>query len=356
MKDYETHVKKSLSISHTPGMPGKVMRKNEGETIKQSEYRSYVGRILYPVKKCIPDCINAIRELCGHLENPGEEQWAALTRLVSYLKGNYKPMKLRAPRELRAGGNSDATWGSDPNDRKSISCRLTHIDQALVDFESKKQTGVSQSSTKAELVSGAKEAMNVKFVEHLMDEILGEGTRETPSFLKIDNEGAIHVANNSAITPRTKHIDIKTRYLQLEVQEERLEVSHVRTEECHADIGTKNLPEAAHKKHSEALHNGVFSYVEERTISSKEDVKIHHANGCWRSQPKITQERSVGNGYVLRETKKEKSKYGDERSRPTKSVQVTWRADSHDTRDEMGQRNVDEMEWTTVRRRSKVKG
>jgi len=128
VKDYEKDVGKSVSIFVTPGTPGKVMKKNEGELIKQGDYRSYVGRILYPVKKCIPDCINAIRELCGHLENPGEDQWAALTRLVGYLKGNYKPMKLRAPRELRAGGNSDATWGSDPNDRKSISCGLTHID------------------------------------------------------------------------------------------------------------------------------------------------------------------------------------------------------------------------------------
>ena len=57
----------------------------------------------------------------------------------------------------------------------------------------------------------------------------------------IDNVGAIHVVKNNAVTPNTKHIDIKTRYLQLEVQEERLEVEHVRTEECHANIETKNL-------------------------------------------------------------------------------------------------------------------
>ena len=78
---------KVLSTYHMPGTPGKVMRKNEGELIKQGKNRSYVGRILYPVKKCIPDCINAICELCGHLKNPGEDQWATLTRLVGYLLG-----------------------------------------------------------------------------------------------------------------------------------------------------------------------------------------------------------------------------------------------------------------------------
>ena len=204
-------------------------------------------------------------------------------------------------------------------------------------------------------MAGAKEAMNIKFVEHLMDEVLGEGTRRTPSFLKIDNEGAIHVVNNSAITLRTKHIDIKTRYLQVEVQEGRLKVSHVGTEECHADIGTKNLPEAAHKRHSEALHNGVFSYVEERTVSSKEDVRNHHSDVCWRSQPKITRERSVDNGYVVRVAESEMSKYGDERRRPTESKQVSWRADSHDIVDVMGQQIANETDWTTVKRKAKVK-
>jgi hypothetical protein len=96
----------------------------------------------------------------------------------------------------------------------------------------------------------------------------------------------------------------------------------------------------------------VFSYVEERTVSSKEDVRIHHVNGCWRSQPKITQERSVDNGYVLRESENEKIKYGDEKRRPTESMQVTWRADSHDTANEMGQSETD---WTTVKRRRNVK-
>ena len=197
------------------------------------------------------------------------------------------PLRLRAPRQLRAGANTDATWGSDHNDRKSINGDLVHIDRALVDYGSTKQMGIVQSSTEAELVSGAKGGMKVKFMEHVMDEVLGEGVRVEPSFWMVDNEGAIHVVNNNAVTPNTKHIDIKTRYLQLEVQEERLEVQHVRTEECHADIETKNLPDVAHAKHSKAIHNGVFTYIEDMTVSSMGGVRIDGmVKGCWSSHAK----------------------------------------------------------------------
>ena len=103
----------------------------------------------------------------------------------------------------------------------------------------------------------------------------------------IDNEGAIHVVKNNAVTPNTKHIDIKTRYLQLEVQEERLEVQHVRTEEYHADTETKNLPEVVHEKHSQAIRNGFFGYIEDMTVSSRGVVRIDGVvKGCWSSHAK----------------------------------------------------------------------
>ena len=268
IKDLEGHIGRDLKEFAMPGAPGKVLTKHEGDKVEQSHYRSYVGRVLYPVKKCVQNCLNAVRELCGHLESPGEEHSTALRRLGGYLKYHYMPLKLRAPRQLRAGAKTDATWGSDHNDRKSINGDLIHIGRALVDYGSTKQTCIVQSSPEAELVSGAKGGMKVKFVEHVMDEVLGKDERVKPSFLMIDNEGAIHVVKNNAVTPNTKHIDIKTRYLQLEVQEERLEVQHVRTEECHADIEMKNLPEVVHEKHSQAIHNGIFGYIEDITVSN----------------------------------------------------------------------------------------
>jgi hypothetical protein len=71
----------------SPGYPGTVLSKNEGGIVNQQEYRSIVGKLSFAVKKCVPDCANAVRDLCGNLESPGEEHWIALGRNIGYLKG-----------------------------------------------------------------------------------------------------------------------------------------------------------------------------------------------------------------------------------------------------------------------------
>ena len=133
--------------------------------------------------------MNAVRDLCCHLDNPGEEHWTALKRLLGYMKGHYKPLLLRSPRELRCHSNTDATWGSDPNDRRSVSGKLVTTDRCLVDFASKKQTGIALSSTDAEMV--AEGAGTMTFVENLIDEIAGDKARQKPSIMHIDNMGAV---------------------------------------------------------------------------------------------------------------------------------------------------------------------
>jgi hypothetical protein len=52
--------------------------------VKQTEYRQLVEKLSFAVKKCVPDCANAVRDLCGHLESPGDEHWKALGRLIGY--------------------------------------------------------------------------------------------------------------------------------------------------------------------------------------------------------------------------------------------------------------------------------
>ena len=289
IEDVEKQDGKSLKEYSTPAIPGKVLFNNEGEKVNQSEYRSIIGRILYPAKKAIPSIMNAVRDLCRHLDNPGVEHWTALKRLLGYMKGHYKPLLLRSPRELRCHSNTDATWGSDPNDRRSVSGKLVTIDRCLVDFASKKQTGIALSSTDAEMVAGSEGAGTMTFVENLIDEVAGDKARQKPSIMHIDNMGAVHIANNQAVTPRTKHVDIRARYLQQKVRDGSMECKHIPTDKCHADIETKALPEQTYIAHEDAIHNGVFSFVESTEVvvpAGKEDVKLSQvARECRQARP-----------------------------------------------------------------------
>jgi hypothetical protein len=223
---YEDLVGKPATVFPTPGYPSTVLSKNDGGIVNQTEFRSIIGKLSFAVKKCVPDCANAVRDLCGHMESPGEEHWKALGRLIGYLKGNYRPLKLRScPTELRAMGAADADWGTSEVDRKSIGAFVSGIGGALLNWQSKKQTGVALSSTEAEFASASELGKDIKFYRSLIDEVTG-GIPILPSHISEDNTGAIFLMKNNGIGSRTKHIDIRMRFLNDMVENGELGVDH----------------------------------------------------------------------------------------------------------------------------------
>jgi hypothetical protein len=85
----------------TPGTPW--MRKEEGTMIDLEAYRSIVANIMYSAIKIAPKISNTVRELAGHLSNPGENPGKALERCVGYLTDQgTKPLCLRKPRVLQS--------------------------------------------------------------------------------------------------------------------------------------------------------------------------------------------------------------------------------------------------------------
>ena len=119
---YEQTTGKKVKEQVTPGYPNKwlLKLKDLSKIIKEKEYRSLIGKILYYVNKMDVGCSNAVRELAQHLDSPGEEHWKALGRLVGYLKTRIgKGRIIRKPLELRVVGWSDSDYAK-AEDRKSI--------------------------------------------------------------------------------------------------------------------------------------------------------------------------------------------------------------------------------------------
>ena len=261
VSEFEEHVKKVCRNFACPGVPGSNLMKHEGSPVDQSGYRKFVGKLLFAVKKVLPDCANAVRELSMHLENPSEDTWKCIGRIMGYLKFNYRALKLRKPKAMRVGGFVDSDWASDRNDRRSTTSYLTLIgDTALVSWQSKKQKTVSLSSTEAELYAESNAAQDIQFENNMVMELTGEDP-ERPSVLKGDNMGAIFLAGNLAVSQRTKHIDIRTRYITDQVRNKELTVEHVRSEDNPADAGSKHCAMPTHVKHAETIYNGAFELV-----------------------------------------------------------------------------------------------
>jgi hypothetical protein len=268
-----------LKDHKTPAAPNSTLEKlREGEeVIDESMYQKLVGKLLYAVLRVLPDCANAIRDLTCHLSSPGEQHWKALAYLLGYLKHNYKRMKLRSPLMLRVINGFDSDWGSNKDDRKSISSLLTTIGgTALVNFQSKKQQSVALSSCEAETMAGTLVAQDVLYVYNLLAEILGTENVEKPCYVYGDNAASLFLAQNNSVGQRTKHIDIQHRFLHDLVMKELVELRHVRTENNTSDVNSKNTLTETHLKHAERLYDGT-ALVDIQALAaeaSKEDIEL----------------------------------------------------------------------------------
>jgi hypothetical protein len=187
--------------------------------------------------------------MCGHLESHGKEHWKAIGRLIGYLKGNYRPLKLRRPKELvRSMGAADADWGMSKVDRKSIGAFVSGVGGALYNWQSKKQSGVALSSTEGEFESASELSKDIKFLRSLLINEVTGGQAVMPSHISKDNTGVIVLTKDNGIGSRTKHVDIRMRFLNGTVGNGELEVFHRPGKFItpSPDAITKNAPEAVH--------------------------------------------------------------------------------------------------------------
>ena len=232
-----------------------------------------MGKILYLTKKVEPTCANAIRELSSFLDNPSQDHWKSVMRLVGYLKQYNRPLKMRPPTDLRIHGSVDSDWASDQNDRKSIGGYLITIGGCLVDWSSKKQNTIALSSTEAEYMAFSDASSSIKYIHMLVTEVYGNCPK--PAVLMEDNTGAIHLVNNEHIGKRTKHIDVRYRFVNALVKEGLLIGKYIKSEENPADIMTKNVTELLFTKHSKKIYEGLLfkSSEDGGCPPNKEDVK-----------------------------------------------------------------------------------
>jgi hypothetical protein len=75
IRDYKLHLGEEASIFPTPGYNKDPPKKNKGLSVSNKQYWSLIGKIMFAVRKCIPDCMNALRELLSFLDNDGEDHW-----------------------------------------------------------------------------------------------------------------------------------------------------------------------------------------------------------------------------------------------------------------------------------------
>ena len=259
-----THLKESfmeeiegMRSYQTPAGPKTiVMRPIEGDPVispeAQSKYRSGVGMLLYLIKHSRPDLANAIRELTKVLDGATQAHYKAMLRVIKFvidteLYGLRIQPHGNQPVEIVA--YSDSEYGGDRDTRVSVYGYKVYMNGALISWKSKSGKSVTLSSTEAEYFACSEAAKEVMFVKNVL-ETMGIEVK-LPMIIKVDNTGAIYLANNYTAGQRTKHIDIRVHYVREYIHDGIIKIEFVRSENNDADILTKNTTEELFKFHSE---------------------------------------------------------------------------------------------------------
>lgn len=227
----------------TPSDPNQRLKKGEsGDPDFNSEtipYRQAVGSLMYLTQGTRPDLAFSINNVCRFNTCYTREHWTAVKRIMRYLHGT---ANLRLAFSKNKGhkivGYSDADWGSDVDDRRSVTGYVFIRSGGAISWASKKQPTVALSTAEAEYMALSACSQEAYWLKQLEDEIF---ERNRPVDLMCDNQSAICIAENIGYSSRSKHIDLRHHFVREKISDGSCVLHYVNTNDNTADALTKAL-------------------------------------------------------------------------------------------------------------------
>jgi hypothetical protein len=184
--------------------------------------------------------------------NPSAIHWAALKRILRYLKGCPElGLGYGGPTaSMELHGFCDSDFAADPADRRSVSGVIMMFGGGPVSWSSKKQKGTTAlSTTEAEYLAMGAAVQDIIWLRRLLAD-LGE-VQHSPTRLFVDNQAAISIAESGRVGHnRQKHIDIKHHFVKGVISEGTVALQYVNSSNNLSDPFTKGLPKEAHLRHT----------------------------------------------------------------------------------------------------------
>jgi hypothetical protein len=256
-EEFGSKLPKTKRFYATPGAPKTVIMRPEKDdplipNTQKTTFRSGVGMLLYLVKHSRPDLANAVRELTKVLDGATNAHWQALMRVIQYtLDTKSLALKLqpKQDRMFTLTAYSDSEYGGDRETRASVYGYIVFFCGAPTSWKSKSNKSISLSTTEAEYFASSETAKELRFVNNIIMSIGQDRHMQYPMTIRVDNTGAIYLANNQTIGQRSKHIDIRIHFVRNMIINGTLKTIFVKSEENGADIFTKNVPENLYNYH-----------------------------------------------------------------------------------------------------------
>ena len=107
-----------------------------------------------------------------------------------------------------------------------------------VAWKSKSMKSVVLSTTEAEYVAVSEVVKEIKFLYQMLRSM--EIKVPLPIMVQMDNVVAIWLVNNSSVSERTKHVDLRADFVREMIKDQVIEIYFVKSAENDSDIMTKN--------------------------------------------------------------------------------------------------------------------
>jgi hypothetical protein len=206
-------------------------------------YQSMVGALLYAANVTRVDIAFIVGQLCRYTSKPCRHHYDAAVRVFRYLRGTSAACLIFGGSKpnsklIEITAYTDANWGSDKQTGKSVSGGLIRFNGDLINWFSKRQKSVAQSSAESEYMALAETIKEVLWYRSIVFEIAGQRICAT---IKCDNQAAIKLSANDSIHDRSKHINIRYHFIRDVVNKKRVRIEWIDTKNQQADILTKAL-------------------------------------------------------------------------------------------------------------------
>ncbi|KAM2008549.1 hypothetical protein ACFX16_003427 [Malus domestica] len=245
-----------LSVGHGIHL-SKSMEPKTPEEIRQMScipYASAIGSLMYAMICTRPDIAYAVSITSRYQSNPGSEHWGAVKTVLKYLRRT-KDMFLvyGGASELRVEGYTDADFQSDVDDRSSNSGYVLTLNGGAVNWKSKKQSVIADSTTEVEYIAAAEAGKEAFWMKKFITELGVVPTITSPVTLYCDNSGAIAQAKEPRAHQKNKHFDRRFNIIRRYDAEGKVNILKVASADNVADPLTKPMSQIQLDRHMEKM-------------------------------------------------------------------------------------------------------
>ncbi|KAG7373398.1 reverse transcriptase RNA-dependent DNA polymerase [Nitzschia inconspicua] len=213
-------------------------KSNKLDEERAKEFHTFVMKGMFLCKRGRQDIQTGIAFLATQTNEPTEEDWNKLCKLMSYLKCTSEEVtRVEADDEARIYWWVDASF-SVHRDMKSHTGAVMSLGKGVICSTSTKQKSNARSSTEAELIAMddviSKILWTKRFLHHQgFENVTTTIYRDNTSTMKLETNG------RESASKRTRHLDIKYFYITDLVKRKEVQLEYCPTKLVMADYMTK---------------------------------------------------------------------------------------------------------------------